>query len=167
MCVRVYAVTQRNTWIASALSVIMAAQLGFGIYLIVDAARTPCKFPNRSLVRVEIYNRPLVLPSFGINLDAFHTCSFQQWRVGDLAFGYITIFFGTSSLSNLQHGFTLGVLTRLTHYPPNSRHRRYCCILGHFNHSQETRGAQISRNHKPLGWYSPGRDNQLYSRVCL
>ena len=143
--------TQRNTWIASALSVIMAAQVGFGMYLIVEVARSPCKFPTPFFVRVRIHNRPLVLPSFGINLDAFNTCAVQRGRVGDLIFGYITIFFGTPSLSDLQHGFTSGVLTRLTYHTPNFRHRRYCCILGHFNHSQETRGAQISRNSKPLG----------------
>ena len=49
MCVRGYAVTQNNRWNAGALSVIVAAELGLGIFLVVRVLESLHKFPNRML----------------------------------------------------------------------------------------------------------------------
>jgi hypothetical protein len=55
MCVRVYAVTQKNKWIAGAHSVVVAAGLGFGMFLVVEVLGSLRKFPNRFFVGVGIH----------------------------------------------------------------------------------------------------------------
>jgi hypothetical protein len=52
MGLRVYAVTGRNKVVGGALSALIVAQLGFGIYFTVVYGTTPCEFLDRLFVRV-------------------------------------------------------------------------------------------------------------------
>lgn len=91
---RIYAVTGRNKLVAGGLSVLVAAQFPLGIYSIVRAATVPSRFLNCGFVRVRTH-RPLVLLLPNINLDAFKTCIYGRWRLGELLFANTTIAFGT------------------------------------------------------------------------
>lgn len=52
MCLRVYAITGGKKLLSGALSILIVAQLGFGIYFIFVNATTPCEFLDRLFVRV-------------------------------------------------------------------------------------------------------------------
>jgi hypothetical protein len=55
MCVRVYAVTQKNKLVVGALSVLMAAQHIFAIWFIAKNAMTPSESPNHFSVCVRTH----------------------------------------------------------------------------------------------------------------
>ncbi|KAF9647537.1 hypothetical protein BDM02DRAFT_3116882 [Thelephora ganbajun] len=75
VALRVYAVTERNKWLAGVLSVLIAAQFGFGFF---------------SMIRVAIH--PLQ-PMPEINLDPFKFCVYKRWRLGELIFVNIAVAF--------------------------------------------------------------------------
>lgn len=133
MCIRVYALTERNKLLCGALSVLTVAQFCFGIYFTVMNGTTPCEFPDRFFVRsrVVLY-RPLVSPLPEINLDAYKSCLPPSWRPGELTFVSISVTFGTPLLSDFQHDFTSGVLTHRGH------HRSFH-VLDHLVHSQKVK----------------------------
>ena len=98
---RVYAVTERNRLIGSALALLVALQFCFGIFSIVWVALHPRKSLNHSFVCVRTH-RFLVQPIPEINLDAFKFCLYKRWRLGELIYYSQTILFGMLSPSNLQ-----------------------------------------------------------------
>lgn len=75
IALRIYAVTERNKWLATALAGLVAAQFVFGIYSIALAAVRPMQ----------------QLP--GIDLDPFKFCLPESWKAGELLFINITVAF--------------------------------------------------------------------------
>ncbi|KAF9643257.1 hypothetical protein BDM02DRAFT_1545403 [Thelephora ganbajun] len=75
IALRVYAIAERNRLVGGALSVLIIAQLCFGIWAIVMAAI----FPIQSVPE--------------INLDAYRICFFKRWRFGELSFTITTVAF--------------------------------------------------------------------------
>ena len=47
--------TQRNKLLGGGLFVVVAAQLSFGISVIIKTRKYPSKFPDRFLVRADLY----------------------------------------------------------------------------------------------------------------
>ena len=96
--------------LGGALSAIIAAQLCFGIYFTIGAARNPRELLSRSVCSYVGSSRPLVQPLPEINLDAFNFCAYKRWRFAELFAAGIVISFGTPSLHYLQRNFTSGIL---------------------------------------------------------
>jgi len=111
-------VTGKNKLIGGALALTIAVQLCHGIFSIIWLALGPRKYLNHLTVRVRTH-RFLVEPFPEINLDPFKLCVYKRWRLGELMYYNLAIFFGKSSPSSLQHRFTPGVLTRLTFHIPH------------------------------------------------
>ena len=76
-----------------ALSVLIAVQLGFGIYFVFVNGVGPGEFLNCLFVRVWSH-RPPVQPAPEINLDAYKVCFPKRWHLGELVFAGITVVFG-------------------------------------------------------------------------
>jgi len=133
MCIRVYAVTERNKLLCGALPLLIVAQLCFGIYFTVMNGTTPRESFNRLFIhsRVVLYE-PLVSPLPEINLDAYKSCLPSRWRPGELTFASISITFGMPLPSDFQHDFTSGVLMYCGH-------PRSFDVLDHFVHSQRVK----------------------------
>jgi len=94
MCLRVYAVTQKNKLLCGVLSVLAATQLGLGICYAVVEATGPCEFLNRLFIPT-LFHWSLVQPAPDINLDIFKVCLPRRWLPGEVAFASISVIFGT------------------------------------------------------------------------
>ena len=117
MCLRVYAVTEKNKLLCGVLSVLVATQLGLGICYGVVEATGPGEFLDRLFVRVS-FHQSLVQPPPDINLDIFKVCLPRRWPPGEIAFSSIPVVFGTPSPLEFQHNSTSGVLTHFTSRTP-------------------------------------------------
>ena len=100
MCLRVYAVTGGNKLLAGPLSVLVIAQVCFGIYFTILYGMIPREFGYLSRLCVVSY-RPLVQPLPEINLDAYKTCLPPRWRPGEVANVSISVTFGTPLPSDI------------------------------------------------------------------
>jgi len=106
-------VTGGNKLLSGMLSILIVAQLGFGIYFIFVSAITPCEFLDRLFVRVWSH-RPLAGSLPDINLDAFRTCFPPRWRPGEVTFTSISVAFGAFLPFYFQRNLTFGVLMYFT-----------------------------------------------------
>jgi len=102
---RVYAVTGRSKRIGVLLGLAIAAQFCHGVFSVVWIGLGPCKSLNRLTIRARTH-RFLVQPFPEINLDPFEVCVYKLWPLGELLYYNLTVFFGQSSPSSLQHCFT-------------------------------------------------------------
>lgn len=94
-----------NKFIGGALALPIAVQICNGIFAVVWIGLHPRKFLNHLTVCMRAY-RFLVESFPEINLDAFNFCAYKRWKLGEAIYYNLTIFFGTSSPSSLQHCFT-------------------------------------------------------------
>lgn len=99
MCLRVYAVTRRNKLLSGTLSLLIAAQLCFGIYFTVMYSMAPCELLNRSFICVWSH-RLLVQPLPEIDLNVYKVCLPPKLWPGELTFAGISVTFCTLSPSD-------------------------------------------------------------------
>ena len=93
--------TERNKWVAGALSCLIVAQFFFGIYFTVWIAARPSKFFD-SYPRSRVDSRPLPAQQLpAIDLDPFKFCVSQSWKFGELVFINIAVAFGASLTSDV------------------------------------------------------------------
>ena len=93
--------TGQNKLVGGALALTIAAQFCHGIFSVFWFAFGPRKYLNHLTVRVRTHRLP-VAPFPEINLDPFKLCGFGQWKLGELMYYNLAIFFGKSSPVTLQ-----------------------------------------------------------------
>ena len=125
--------TLKNRLVGGALSVLIVAQISFGIYSVIRTGMGPREFLSRLFVRARAHWSLAVLTLPEIDLDPFKVCTYKRWRLGELIYVNLLIAFGTPSPSSVQHKLTSGVLM--------SWHRRSSLVLDHSSESQEVSGA--------------------------
>ena len=93
--------TGQNKLIGGALVLAIAAQFCHGIFSVFWFALNPRKYPNHLTFRARTH-RFLAAPFPEINLDPFKLCGLEQWRLGELMYYNLAIFFGKSSPITVQ-----------------------------------------------------------------